>query len=280
MMACTICARPPQKKKCRGPLTDRRIRGTIQTAVLWQAQGGLVVQTRRGFTLIELLVVIAIIAILAAILFPVFANAKERARYTKCLNNVRQLNTALTGYCGDNGGRVPFLSLYNNATAPNWSGTIQVFGRTDPKVGCLWSYASRNYSIYICPSDVGREAKGLDLSLVPLLIDRQKYPLSYSMNGELNKKISTTNQNYECLRIDGIRMPSQVLCFIHESRDTINDGLYLWYNNECDQPDKIHWDGTTCTYADGHAKWLSNLEHRRMRDARPSPWDPEPNRHY
>jgi len=50
--------------------------------------------SRKGFTLIELLVVIAIIAILAAILFPVFAQARESARKTSCLSNVRQLGTA------------------------------------------------------------------------------------------------------------------------------------------------------------------------------------------
>jgi prepilin-type N-terminal cleavage/methylation domain-containing protein/prepilin-type processing-associated H-X9-DG protein len=57
--------------------------------------------TQRGFTLIELLVVIAIIAILAAILFPVFAKAREKARQNSCLSNVRQLNTALFGYAQD-----------------------------------------------------------------------------------------------------------------------------------------------------------------------------------
>ena len=51
-----------------------------------------------GFTLIELLVVIAIIAILAAILFPVFANAREKARQTTCMHNQRQLVTAITLY--------------------------------------------------------------------------------------------------------------------------------------------------------------------------------------
>lgn len=56
---------------------------------------------RRGFTLIELLVVIAIIAILAAILFPVFARAREKARQASCLSNVRQMTTAAMMYLQD-----------------------------------------------------------------------------------------------------------------------------------------------------------------------------------
>jgi len=56
---------------------------------------------KSGFTLIELLVVIAIIAILAAILFPVFAKAREKARQTSCLSNMKQLNTAVLSYVQD-----------------------------------------------------------------------------------------------------------------------------------------------------------------------------------
>ncbi len=61
----------------------------------------------KSFTLIELLVVIAIIAILAAILFPVFAKAREKARQTSCLSNMRQLGTGLLSHVQDYDGRYP-----------------------------------------------------------------------------------------------------------------------------------------------------------------------------
>src|SRR5437588_3230448 len=61
----------------------------------------------RGFTLIELLVVIAIIAILAAILFPVFAQAREKARAAACLSNTKQIATALAMYIQDYEERTP-----------------------------------------------------------------------------------------------------------------------------------------------------------------------------
>jgi prepilin-type N-terminal cleavage/methylation domain-containing protein/prepilin-type processing-associated H-X9-DG protein len=70
-------------------------------------------QARHGFTLIELLVVITIIAILAAILFPVFARTRERARSTSCQSNLRQLITAISIYRSDNDGKMPYM-VYRN----------------------------------------------------------------------------------------------------------------------------------------------------------------------
>jgi prepilin-type N-terminal cleavage/methylation domain-containing protein/prepilin-type processing-associated H-X9-DG protein len=95
----------------------------------------------RGFTLIELLVVIAIIAILAAILFPVFARAREQARKTRCLANLRQIGTALHMYCQDYDGILP---------------TMAVKPSTEPGVPVMTEVLhpyTKNREIFRCPSD-------------------------------------------------------------------------------------------------------------------------------
>jgi prepilin-type N-terminal cleavage/methylation domain-containing protein len=64
--------------------------------------------SRRGFTLIELLVVVAIVAILAALLLPALASAREKGRRTVCLSNLRQLGIAIQGYANENDGKMPY----------------------------------------------------------------------------------------------------------------------------------------------------------------------------
>jgi prepilin-type N-terminal cleavage/methylation domain-containing protein len=85
-------------------------------------RGNLQVRFRVGFTLIELLVVIAIIAILAAILFPVFSQARAKARQAACLNNFKQVGTGMLQYTQDYDECFPYNRFYGPAGAAyqNW----------------------------------------------------------------------------------------------------------------------------------------------------------------
>ena len=107
-------------------------------------------ETRRGFTLIELLVVIAIIAILAAILFPVFAQAREKARAIQCISNTRQLGNALNMYLQDydetfhKGANMPSPAV--NGFGPN--------NKIDGWDNWPWFYGPylKNVGVFDCPS--------------------------------------------------------------------------------------------------------------------------------
>ncbi|MDX1934412.1 MAG: DUF1559 domain-containing protein [Capsulimonadales bacterium] len=118
-------------------------RRTLQSRSRCRASVGSPLTT--GFTLIELLVVIAIIAILAAILFPVFAQAREKARQTSCLSNTKQLGLAVQMYIQDYDETFPHSQFWDFSVpfgaAYSWSSSK-----------CIQPYI-KNFGLYVCPSD-------------------------------------------------------------------------------------------------------------------------------
>ncbi len=135
---------------------------------------------RRAFTLIELLVVIGVIAILAAILFPVFASAKEAAKKTACLSNMRQLGTAFALYLHDSDGTYP--SCDNDKAKitgrPPEPETPEVDGPPERDWTITTQPYLRNFDIMRCGSDGSlkpKDPKNPDLT--------REYRSSYTING-------------------------------------------------------------------------------------------------
>lgn len=226
----------------------------------------------KGFTLIELLVVIAIIAILAAILFPVFTAAKEKARSVTCLNNLKQLTEATIMYSDDNNGAVPVVRTI--VRYQNWCGSESCQGPCYPERGQLYKYV-KTAKAFLCPTDstlpareIQRAPRGVDLDVY-----RKEFPLSYSMNVLLWDCYSTSNdpisavannkENGHPVMLSTVARPKTCLAFIHEQRwdpkrqQGINDGDFNWYWSGGDVPSGVHNDGTNLSYVDGHAVFRS-----------------------
>src|SRR5947208_409619 len=118
----------------------------LVVSLLLSQRGQTMYNRKHAFTLIELLVVIAIIAILAAILFPVFAQAREKARSTSCLSNFKQLGTGFAMYLQD----------YDETVLPRYMACPSTGPAVTPDLPLLWTALMQPYlknkGVFICPS--------------------------------------------------------------------------------------------------------------------------------
>ena len=216
---------------------------------------------RRGFTLIELLVVIAIIAILAAILFPVFAKAREKARQTSCLSNLKQIGLAMLQYCQDYDERMPCL-YYDTGLGdtrlingfPNGPG-----GKYITWAEQIYPYA-KNTQMFQCPS--------LPLSKSTDMDSYYAFPTAYSanysviaQNMSLSLSLGQISSPATCMLVgDGVKM----LDMRQSPQGLVN--LYMgiitgtWPTNSTYYPLMMrrHNDGFNWNFCDGHAKWRGN----------------------
>ena len=215
---------------------------------------------QSGFTLIELLVVIAIIAILAAILFPVFAQARENARKSNCQSNLKQIGTGILMYAQDYDEVLPLSYRYQdpptNSILSWWEDLLQPY--------------VKNYDIMVCPSD----SDGVYASRRPL---GTANPLrfSYAANGHGGGSgVVPMGGNSGSCSLSQIQTVSNLI-LIGETRSTSTGGGKEWWSVDHADAyaadgvgliDRRHSSGSNWLFADGHVKFLKKTER--------SMWDP------
>jgi prepilin-type N-terminal cleavage/methylation domain-containing protein/prepilin-type processing-associated H-X9-DG protein len=193
---------------------------------------------RRGFTLIELLVVIAIIAILAAILFPVFARAREKARQTSCLSNVKEIVLAALMYAQD----------FDETIAVGW----EAGGEANywyPR----WYPYTKNVQIWNCPS-----FRRGDVNFAPLSPDRLRSELDYcticeSCAGNFLLLANSKRPAEQMLLCESGGSTHRMCPVEHDGRQ-YHESVWMDCQQRSDYPP--HNGGLNVGYVDGHAKWL------------------------
>jgi len=233
---------------------------------------------RKGFTLIELLVVIAIIAILAAILFPVFAKAREKARQASCLSNLKQIGLAIMMYADDYDQTYPLFSAHESNV-----------DKDIPWFVAIYSYEGSKQMI-TCPDGIGTDSTGMigadnyaaadkgngqECDLIGAwygTVDLQNTPwtltdkISYHYNEFLGMQMVWSSGTYyapvassweRCPGVSETMLQSPSTTFM--AWDTQNPNIAFWQNGYHDNYGLAprHNGGMNFAFADGHAKWVN-----------------------
>ncbi len=199
---------------------------------------------RHGFTLIELLVVIAIIAILAAILFPVFARARENARKSTCQSNIKQLALGVLQYAQDYDERLPRHCIQPAGADPSmWTGMVQPYVRNTGVTQCPSNPTPRN---------AARGCGGYG------------YNLSTLANGTA---VGCGNR-----QLADIEKPAGLLMICESGDGTAATAWLGYWTRETDTADPSylhptgrHMEGSNVGFADGHVKWMRQSVIRETR---------------
>jgi prepilin-type N-terminal cleavage/methylation domain-containing protein/prepilin-type processing-associated H-X9-DG protein len=235
---------------------------------------------KRAFTLIELLVVIAIIAILAAILFPVFAQAREKARMTSCLSNMKQIGLALTMYTQDYDETFPYIRFKADTTYV-WRNAIRPYLKSQNVLACPsnpFSHPIASHPSTNNPPKLGDNAEGWqsDPSLT--------MPISYAMNSCAVTWYGADDPN-------GKKNPPPTMAQMVRPADTIIICENQWPTSDVHGPDWM-WDEcpglfthqagkqANFIFFDGHAKskkWMSTLYPVNQNNWQPDEPNPDPN---
>ena len=218
-------------------------------------------RANRGFTLIELLVVIAIIALLAAILFPVFARARENARRASCQSNLKQLALGIHQYVQDYDENFPrvYTITSGNWAGGDWKGWATM---VEPYV--------KSEQVYACPSRANKANYNANQYYRG---GGSGYGLTYASNNPLS---GLTSFGYDESGIGGATQPSLKSSAIERSAETIMLGeekttasgfefgepyLCNWAGNgqSCflsQTGTPWHFEGISVAFVDGHVKWM------------------------
>jgi prepilin-type N-terminal cleavage/methylation domain-containing protein/prepilin-type processing-associated H-X9-DG protein len=220
---------------------------------------------RRGFTLIELLVVIAIIAILAAILFPVFGRARENARRSSCSSNMKQLGLGLMQYTQDYDEKYPCGLPVNDWKGVGWG------GQTAPYL--------KSRQIFVCPSNAAGGTGNTATAGTPVGYAINRFMAAANLaaieetarNVMLSEVVTNANVNLESPTEAGdYKSPADFGDNIITAGPNLNgvccggDGTYhatgpyfdaAQTNADATRNKARHFDGANFLLADGHVKW-------------------------